>query len=93
MKEIITNVVGYAATVIGTCLMLPQVIKMAQTKRVDDVSIAMTIAYLLNCALWGIYGVLLGTLPLILCNSIAFVIGLVQFYLKIKYGKKKEISL
>jgi MtN3 and saliva related transmembrane protein len=82
-----TDIVGYLATAVGTLLMVPQVLKGLRTKSMEDVSGVMIGAYLLNCALWGTYGYLLASVPLMLCNGIAFCIGLAQAHLKIRYRR------
>lgn len=87
--EILTLIIGYMAAVFGTALMVPQVYKSFITRRVDDISMVMLIIYLINCCLWGIYGILIKSMPVILCNSMAFIIGLLQTVLKIKFGTKK----
>lgn len=81
----LTDVVGYSATLIGTFLMIPQVVRAIRTKHMDDVSAFMAGMYIVNCALWGWYGYLLHSTPMILCNSIALGIGVVQAGLKWKY--------
>lgn len=83
-----TDVIGYSAALVGTSLMLPQVIKTFRTKRVDDISMGMVVLYLLNCFLWLAYGVLIRAYPLIICNLIAFFIGLAQLLLKLKYSSR-----
>ncbi|MBP7114395.1 MAG: hypothetical protein KBA40_03000 [Candidatus Peribacteraceae bacterium] len=82
-----TEIIGYIAAVIGTVLMLPQVIKSIQTKSAKDVSALMLSAYLIQCVLWSIYGLRIHAAPVYLCNMIAFCIGLVQVGLKLKYAK------
>lgn len=84
--SILTNVIGYLAAIVGTFLMMPQVIRAIRTKHMKDVSMGMLVAYIVNCALWDMYGILLGAMPMILCNSIALVIGVWQVVLKRKYG-------
>lgn len=84
--SLLTNIVGFTATVVGTCLMLPQLIKAIRTKKMNDVSSGMIAAYIANCFLWDFYGILIGSVPLILCNSIALCIAVAQAFLKRKYG-------
>lgn len=86
MSVFVTELVGYSAALVGTSLMLPQVIKTFKTKRVEDISMWMVVLYLLNCFLWLLYGVLLNAYPLIVCNLIAFFIGLAQLFLKMRYS-------
>jgi MtN3 and saliva related transmembrane protein len=82
----ITDLVGYAAAVVGTVLMLPQVISAIKTKSMKDVSMGMLVTYIVNCTLWDLYGILLAATPMILCNSIALLIGVWQLALKKRYG-------
>ncbi len=86
MATLIANLVGYTATLVGTFLMLPQVIKSFKTKQVRDVSFAMTILYFLNCLLWLAYGLLISAFPVIIANSIGLLVSIVQVSLKIKYS-------
>ena len=88
MEAILINIVGYAAAIIGTSLMLPQVIKSYRTKSVADLSWGTLILYFLNCALWLIYGILIVASHLVLTNAIALVISIVQVLLKFKYSKR-----
>ena len=85
MIDFLINLIGYLAAIVGTLLMLPQVIKSWQTKKVRDISFFMVIAYVLNCALWLAYGVLIASNPLMLANGISLIISLVQLYLKNQY--------
>jgi MtN3 and saliva related transmembrane protein len=82
----VTTLVGYAAAVTGTVLMLPQVIRSWRTRQVDDVSVGMVWLYVVNCALWLAYGILADVRPVWVANAFAFAISLVQLALKLHYG-------
>ena len=84
--ELMTQIIGFLAAIIGTSLMLPQVFKTFKTKRVDDVSLVMLVLYFLNCLLWLIYGFLISAMPVTLCNSVALVISVIQLTLKFRYN-------
>lgn len=81
----ITDGIGYLATAVGTFLMLPQIVKSFKSKSMKDVSWWMIIMYTLNCVLWMIYGILIHSTPLALCNFIALIMALLQLFLKIRY--------
>ncbi len=87
----LTTIVGYLATVTGTCVMLPQVYKTFKTKSVKDVSWGMLVIYFFNGIFWLTYGLLLGAFPIILTNSIAIVISIAQIILQVRYSKKQEV--
>lgn len=79
------NIIGYLATIVGTLLMLPQVIQSFRTKSVKDISMFTVLAYVANCILWALYGITISAKPVIIANTIALVIALAQLYLKLKY--------
>lgn len=81
-----TTIVGYMATVTGTCVMLPQVYKTFKTKSVEDVSWGMLVIYFFNGIFWLTYGVLLGAAPLIITNLLALIICTTQITLQVKYA-------
>ena len=91
-NSLLTNLIGYTATVIGTFLMLPQVIQSLRTKKVGDVSMGMVVLYVLNCFFWLIYGLLLNAPPLLIANSIGLVISIFQLVLKLKYGRRRAAN-
>jgi uncharacterized protein with PQ loop repeat len=82
-----TELIGYAAAAVSTSLMLPQVIKLVVTRRGADLSMWMVVLYLLNCLLWLIYGLLTRSQPLIVANSLALVVSVLQLALKLRYGR------
>lgn len=79
------EIVGYMASMIGTFMMLPQVVKWYQSKDMKSVSLGMIFMYILNCILWCIYWVGIHSNPLVFANSTALLVGLFQSYLKFKY--------
>ena len=88
MHDPAIEILGYIAAVFGTCMMLPQVYKSIKTKKVNDISLTMVLVYIISCSLWCIYGYLIGSLPIILGNTIACAISLTQFAMTMKYKSK-----
>jgi MtN3 and saliva related transmembrane protein len=82
----VTTLIGYVAAVVGTVLMLPQVVRSWRTRQVNDVSLGMVWLYVANCALWLVYGVMADLRPVWLANAFALVISLVQLGLKLHHG-------
>ncbi len=85
MINFFTNAVGYVAAVVGTCIMLPQLIKMAKTRRVGDISLGTIALYCLTCVLWTAYGSLIVSYPVIIANVLGLMIGIAQWVFKKKY--------
>ena len=92
MKTFNFEIIGYIAAFFGTILMLPQAYKTYQTKHVKDISLVMLVIYIVNCILWGIYGAYLSSVPMLLCNGIALVIGLLLITMKIAYSRDQDKS-
>jgi MtN3 and saliva related transmembrane protein len=82
-----TNFIGYTAAIVGTFLMLPQVLKLYSTKKAGDVSIWMVIFYVVNCFLWLLYGIGISAMPVIVANAVALVISIAQLILKLRYDR------
>ena len=80
-----TDWVGYAATVVGTSMMMPQLFKSWRTKHMRDVAFGTIILFILNCTLWGAYGLMLAAQPMIVANVIGFFIGLALLSLKLHF--------
>lgn len=73
------------AAALTTAAFLPQVIKSWRTKKTKDVSLLMLIVFATGVLLWLIYGVILNDLPIMLANSVTFVLVMVLLFLKLKH--------
>lgn len=83
------NHIAIIGLIAGTCTtisFLPQVIKAIKIKETKDISLSMYIILAIGILLWIIYGILIESLPVILANSISFVLASIILILKIKYG-------
>ncbi|MFC1741135.1 SemiSWEET family sugar transporter [Nanoarchaeota archaeon] len=87
MVWILAELIGYTAAVVGTALMLPQVIKIITTKKVRDLSWGTLWLYFFNCTLWLTYGAMIKAMPVVICNFIALIISIIQLTLKHKYSR------
>jgi len=81
-----TDLLGLAAAVIGTIAMAPQVIKICKTKNTRDLSLGTFILVLLMLFLWFLYGLLIGSYPIIIGNAVGFALNIYIVVMKIKYG-------
>lgn len=83
--EWLTLLIGYAAAVAGTCIMIPQLVKTIRTKSVKDVSLGMLTVFLINCFLWVVYGLLITSWPVVISNALVFIILVIETALKVRY--------
>jgi len=80
------DVIGFAAAFLTTTAFIPQVVKCWRTCHTRDISAPFTIATAAGLALWLTYGIFLGSLPLILSNSVSLALVLCLLALKLRYG-------
>jgi MtN3 and saliva related transmembrane protein len=76
------TLIGFLAGVLTTASFLPQVVKTARTRSARDLSEAMLLVFLAGLVLWTMYGIQVGSLPIIAANAIT--IGLVGAILAMK---------
>jgi len=79
------TLVGLVAATLTTAAFIPQVIKIWKSRHTKDISLIMYLTFCTGVGLWLLYGVLRNDLPMILANSITFVLALVILILKLKY--------
>ena len=87
MNPVIVDIFGYLAAFFGTILMLPQIFKTYRTRHVEDISLVMLVVYIINCMLWGVYGYFLHSVPMLLCNGFALIIGFLMLSMKILFSR------
>ena len=69
------ELIGISAGVFTTIAVLPQIHKAMTTKKIDDVSPAMFVILCLGVGLWTVYGILKMDWPIIITNSISFILN------------------
>jgi len=80
------TVVGYVAAALTTFSFLPQVIKTWKTRSTGDISLVMFASFCLGVFLWAVYGVMIGSWPVIVANATVLVLAGIILALKIRYG-------
>lgn len=77
--------IGTIAAVLTTFAFLPQVIRVVKTKDTESIALGMYIMQVIGIALWLAHGIHIGDLPLILANSISFLLSGIILLYKLKY--------
>ena len=83
--KMISLVIGLSAGILCMISFLPQIIKIVRTKKTEDLSLVTFSLLSLGVFLWLIYGILINSLPIILSNSVIFILSLLIVVMKIKY--------
>lgn len=79
------NELGFVAGTLTTLSFLPQVHKAWRSKRCDDLSLAMLLAFGLGISLWLVYGLILRAAPIIATNAVTLALVLTLISFKTRY--------
>lgn len=78
---------GIAAGILTTGSFAPQAFKILRTRRVEDISLFMYIAFVSGVALWIAYGIAIGSASLVLANVITLLLAGSILVMKIFWGR------
>jgi MtN3 and saliva related transmembrane protein len=79
------NELGFVAGTLTTLSFLPQVHKAWRSKRCDDLSLTMLLAFALGISLWLVYGLILRAAPIIATNAVTLALVLTLISFKTRY--------
>lgn len=82
-----TEFIGYIAGAFTTICFFPQAYKIIRTRDVGGISLAMYTVFATGVALWLVYGILIGSDPVIIYNAITLPITLLIIFYVRKYKK------
>lgn len=84
------DMIGYIAACFTTFSLLPQILRIRRLQEARDVSISMPIMVSIGSVLWSVYGVIIGSAPVIAANGVALVIALITIFFTVRYrhGRK-----
>ena len=81
-----TTLLGYAGGTLTTIAFLPQVIQTWRSRSCKDLSYGMLIIFASGILLWFLYGIGIGSMPVMLANGFTLILVLVIVWFKILYG-------
>lgn len=79
------NLLGFIAATITTAAFIPQTYRSITTRDLSGISLGMYATFTFGIILWIIYGVLIGSGPILVANIITFVMSATILYLKIQH--------
>lgn len=80
------EIIGAVAALITTLGWVPQVAKMARERKAGDISLIATGSIATGVLLWIVYGLLIGSWPLILANGATFLFVIAIVGMKLRFG-------
>jgi MtN3 and saliva related transmembrane protein len=82
------NTVGSVAGFCTTISMLPQLHSIWRRKSARDVSLTMILVLIFGIALWIVYGLGIGSVPIIVTNGVSLMVDLSVLAIKLHYDRK-----
>lgn len=80
------ELIGLVAAAITTFAWLPQIMKIFRSKQARDISWGTTATLAAGVLLWTVYGLFIGSWPVILANAVTFLFIATILGLKLRYG-------
>jgi MtN3 and saliva related transmembrane protein len=81
----IASAIGFIAGTLTTVSFVPQVVKTFRTKRCDDLSWGMLLAFATGVLLWFVYGIFLRSFPIMLANLVTLLLVVWLMAMKVRY--------
>jgi MtN3 and saliva related transmembrane protein len=78
---------GLVAGVFTTFAIVPQIMRVYKLKSAREISTLFTSTLLTGVLIWMVYGILLGSTPLIVWNAVGAVLNGWLLFTKLKYGR------
>ena len=83
------DLIGYGAALLTTAAFVPQTLKSWSTRDLSGISLAMYGLFTLGVGLWLVYGLFIGSWPVILANGITLALAGTVLFLKIRHSCRK----
>ncbi|MDD5240849.1 MAG: SemiSWEET transporter [Sulfuricella sp.] len=80
----LSDLIGYFAAFLTTVAFVPQAWKSWRTRDLSGISLPMYALFTLGVALWMIYGLAIGSIPVVIGNAITLLLALVVLGLKLR---------
>jgi MtN3 and saliva related transmembrane protein len=80
------DLIGALAGALTTIAFVPQVWRVWKTRSARDLSLPMYLIFTSGVALWFVYGLLLGVLPIIASNGVTLLLAGTVLAMKLRFG-------
>jgi len=84
------TLVGSVAAVCTTGAFVPQVVRVWRLKSAGEISLTTFSVFALGTLVWLIYGLLIGSIPVVLANGVTLVLALTIVMLKVTYDRNER---
>jgi MtN3 and saliva related transmembrane protein len=80
----LNDFIGYPAAFLTTVAFVPQAWKSWRSRDLTGISLPMYALFTLGVAMWLVYGLAIGSLPIILANAVTFLLAAMVLALKVQ---------
>ena len=84
MIDPVYEVIGLSAAFLTTSAFIPQVYKIYKEKNAEGISLTMYLILFIGVILWFVYGLLIGSLSIIIANGVTALLQLSIIIFKLK---------
>jgi MtN3 and saliva related transmembrane protein len=85
MNSEIVNAIGLAAGALTTLSFMPQLVRIWQRRSARDISYTALLSFIAGISLWLWYGLLVGSMPVIIANAVSIALNLSILAPKIRH--------
>jgi MtN3 and saliva related transmembrane protein len=85
----VLEAIGFCAAVCTTVSFVPQLIRVWRRRSADDISLSMFLLFSFGVFCWLIYGIGLGSWPMIAANTVTLSLALAILFLKLRFSRTK----
>jgi len=78
--------IGYMAATLTTLSFVPQALKTIRSRDTRGISLGMYVVFTIGIVAWFVYGLVLGSWPMILANAVTFLLAATILVLKLRHG-------
>ena len=78
--------IGYMAATLTTLSFVPQALKTIRSRDTSGISLGMYVVFTIGIVAWFVYGLVLGSWPMILANAVTFLLAATILALKLRHG-------
>jgi MtN3 and saliva related transmembrane protein len=84
------DAIGYLAATLTTASFVPQALLTLRTRNVSGISLGMYSAFTAGVALWLVYGISIGELPIIVANALTLALAATILTMKILVEREQR---
>lgn len=86
------TLIGSLAAALTTVAFVPQVVRVWRLKDAREISLPTFLLFSVGLFAWFLYGVLIGSLPVIVANAVTLVLALAILSLKIRFDHQPSAA-